>query len=111
LWVIVYDPDTNALAPATVNGTIDMSGNDGIGQPFWHCGGGAGGTILIEASTIDGTGTLRANGGDGLGGGDGGGGIISLIENQTAYNGILSVSSISGSPGIITFTAPPASGY
>jgi hypothetical protein len=119
LWVVVYDPISDVLGPATIDGTIDMSGGYSCGGSFYHNGAGAGGTILLEASEIDGTGLLRADGGQATsnGGGGGGGGIISLIENDTSFLGTISVaggaggSGFDGSPGIVTFTAAPASGY
>jgi hypothetical protein len=135
IWIIVYNPTTNKVAPAVINGTIDMDGLYGCGS----CGcayepgaGGAGGSILIEASTITGTGLLTANGG-GWGSssimaiGNSGGGIISLIENLTSFSGTTSVLETSpsqssppqtdygvssnGANGSVTFTAAPASGY
>jgi hypothetical protein len=132
LMVVVYDPVGNKVTgPATVNGTIDMSGQAGCGScgpEFEGSGGGAGGTILIEAGGITGTGLLQANGGSGQGdsGAGGGGGIISLIEGSTSFPGTLSVAggkgsanntngcvppSEDGSSGSVTFTAPPGNGY
>ena len=113
LKVVVLDPVANALVPATVDGTIDMSGFIGFGQPYHHAGGGAGGTILIEASRINGSGTLRAEGGNAyIASAGGGGGIISLIENRTAFDGTLSViGGDSGYPGIVNFSPSPATGY
>jgi hypothetical protein len=135
LTVIVYDPINNTLAgPATVNGTIDMSGSPGVSYNNGaDCGGGAGGAFCLEASSIVGTGLIQANGGSYLGnvgasgGGGGGGGIISLIENSTSFPGTLLVNggiggnvngttgctppNTNGKPGIITFTAAPANGY
>ena len=61
--VIVYDPVGSRVAPATVNGTIDMSGLGG-GVDYasdQYSGGGSGGTILLETSALSGTGVLRAN--------------------------------------------------
>ena len=128
LHVVVFNPSTNSLGAATVNGTIDMSGNMGCqacGPEAESGGGGAGGTIWLEASTLSGTGLLQANGGgDNYGnwGGGGGGGIISLITNSTSFPGTTSVVSLGGEgegfstcgfggQGSVTFTAPPASGY
>jgi hypothetical protein len=131
LELIVYNPSGDTLLPATINGTIDMSGSEGCGlcgQDQESGGGGAGGTILIEASAINGTGVLTANGGQAgsTSGAGGGGGILSLIENLTTFGGNLSVAAgISRSndtngcippsniafPGKVTFTTAPASGY
>jgi hypothetical protein len=118
LEVVVYNPGSNTLQPATLNGTIDMSGSNLVGTDISNApgGAGAGGTILIEASTIGGTGTLAANAIVSLGiieyctsCGGGGGGIISLIENDSTFPGTLSVTG--ANPGIVTFTAAPTSGY
>jgi len=112
LKIVVLNGSTNVLASATVNGTIDMSGYMGMGQSFHHAGGGAGGTVLIEADSVLGTGVLRANGGNGGPGAGGGGGIISLIENLSTFGGSISVmGGNSGNPGIVTFTPSPVSGY
>ena len=116
LKVVVYDPVTNQVAPATVNGTIDVSGNPGwndLDYNYDYSGGGAGGTILIEASNLGGTGVLRADGGNATWSGGGGGGIISLIENSTSFPGTISAvgGSPGGSAGSATFTTPPLTGY
>jgi hypothetical protein len=117
LKIVCFSTISNSLEPVTINGMIDMSGDAGRGSAYHHSGGGAGGTILLEASEVDGSGLLSATGGSSstYGGGSGGGGIISLIENLTAFGGSLSVSGGStygnGSPGIITFSTPPSSGY
>lgn len=75
----------------TVNGTIDLdaSATTSLGNP----GGGAGGSMCHFGGTVNGTGTITANGSDGYnGGGGGGGGRIKLectvscddtIENTT----------------------------
>jgi hypothetical protein len=129
LQIVVYNPTANILSgPATINGTIDMSGLQGGCPVDGAQGGGAGGTILIEANIISGNGFLTANGAQSAGGsgGGGGGGIISLIENETSFPGTISVAggdgegnhtsgcippSNLGSNGIVTFTAAPSSGY
>jgi hypothetical protein len=132
IWIVVYNPTTNKVAPAVINGTIDMDGIPGCGS----CGcalepgaGGAGGSILIEASTITGTGLLTANGVGTSSStsimaiGNSSGGIISLIENLTSFSGATSVLESSTSfytgygvssnsaNGSVTFTAAPPSGY
>jgi hypothetical protein len=119
LKLVVYDPVATHVAPATINGTIDMSGNPGGNDAYEDAnGGGSGGAILIEASSISGTGLIQANGGTGVwGGGGGGGGIISLITNST-FSGSLSASAgkDNATPGgaqggPVNYTSPPASGY
>jgi hypothetical protein len=121
LKLVVYDPVGGTLAPSTVNGTIDMSGGEGNAMAGHTAGGGAGGAILIESSSVDGTGALLADGARGAswgtGGGGGGGGIISLIENLTTFAGTASVAPGGAGdptppqPGIVTFTAAPVTGY
>ncbi len=114
LQVVVYNPTTNNLQPATINGTIDMSGSNTIvfGMDMEPGGAGAGGTILVEASTTTGSGTLMANGGNG-GGAGGGGGIISMICDTTSFTGTTSVNGGANNAqnGIVSKTAPPSSGY
>jgi hypothetical protein len=79
---------------ATINGTITMNGLSS------NNGGGAGGTIFIQADSILGTGNLLANGGDGgsvasNGGFGGGHGGYSTCAATTASGG--------GGGGIILF--------
>jgi len=111
--IVVVDFSTQRLAPATINGTIDMNGGDGFGAYYSHCGGGAGGAILIEASTLSGTGTLQANGGaaGGCGPGHGGGGIISLITDASAFSGNFAEQGMFTDAAVVTITTPPTSGY
>jgi hypothetical protein len=133
IWIIVYNPNSNTVQPTIINGTIDMDGFVGCNAcgPSGESGaGGSGGAILVEASTITGSGLLTANGiGNGGNGGafyigDAGGGIISLIENLTSFSGTTSALegtipgvatgcsvSNNGTNGSVTFTAAPASGY
>lgn len=84
LKIVVYDPGGDHLAPATINGTMDMGGSSGCGVLFYHDGGGAGGTLLIEASTLSGNGRISADGGggDNSGGGSGGGGGGELFPSS-----------------------------
>jgi hypothetical protein len=110
LQVVVYNSTSDSLQSATINGTIDMGGNGGGLVGSDTSGGGAGGTILVEASMMTGNGTLTATGGTSLG--SGGGGIIFLISDTTAFSGTISVStSGSAQPGIISKTTPPVNGY
>jgi hypothetical protein len=131
LNLVIYNPVTNKLAPATINGTIDMSGSPGCNMcgPQMESGsGGAGGTILIEAINISGSGLLQANGGTVYlnAGAGGGGGIISLIENLSSFQGTISAAggmgsingttgctppSSNGSTGSVTFTTGPGNGF
>jgi len=70
----------------TVTGTISSNGQTG------DCGEGAGGSIWINAGTLAGSGTIRANGGGtaSYGGGAGGGGKISLTYTTRTHNGTVS---------------------
>ena len=70
----------------TVNGSIIADGEaGGLGGdgPRWGSGGGGGGSVWIQCSTLDGTGLVRANGGNGghiewFSGGGGGGGRLAI---------------------------------
>jgi cysteine-rich repeat protein len=68
-----------AAQALTVHGLLTADGGAG------NYGGGAGGTIRIEAARLTGTGTIRANGGAGhySYGGAGGGGRIAIIGYET----------------------------
>jgi hypothetical protein len=117
--LVVYNPVANQVGPATINGVIDMSGLSGASDTEDDPnGGGAGGTILIEASSISGTGLLQANGGSGIWcGGGGGGGIISLVTNSAFSGGLNALGGGGGGcwpsaqGGPVTYTTPPANGY
>jgi hypothetical protein len=118
LKLVVLDPVSDHLQAATLNGVIDMSGWNGCGQDAaGGDAGGAGGTILIEAASVQGNGFLKAAGGrDGQNSGSGGGGgIISLIEGTASFLGTTSVAgglgSQNGNAGSVTITAAPSSGY
>jgi hypothetical protein len=64
--------DTGAL---TVHGSIRANGESSASSSSSAGGGGGGGSIWISASTLSGSGSLEANGGDGCIGGGGGGAI------------------------------------
>jgi len=92
-----------ASGAATLNGVIDVDGsasnNCSTTPPLSPSGAGSGGTIYIGANSIQGTGSLTAQGGTGLpdtGGannaGGGGGGIISLgAHTANNFTGTYSV--------------------
>ncbi len=107
--------------PATLNGIIFASGGAGtvsncVGAAM-ATGGASGGTIFIQADTIEGNGALLADGGAGGAGstynsGGGGGGII-LLSTHTANNftgtnsvqgGIASSPAQAGQPGAFNNT-------
>lgn len=87
-----------AQARITVDGTISARGGSGsTGRS-----GGAGGTIRLTASLIEGTGSLLAYGGNGqsslyLDPGAGGGGRISLIASSSTYSGSMNAGGGTGS--------------
>jgi len=112
--IVVLDPTDSYLAPATINGIINMEGGFGHSACYDHKGGGGGGAILFEASEVVGSGGLYADGGSaGLcGGGHGGGGIISIIADTTAFTGTTDdPDQYYAKPPVLTITAPPTSGY
>ncbi|MFA6006314.1 MAG: peptidoglycan-binding domain-containing protein [Candidatus Paceibacterota bacterium] len=67
---------------ATIGGTISANGSNAVGGQFSQTGGGgAGGSILINTGTLNGAGTITANGGVGSSNnssGGGGGGRIAI---------------------------------
>ncbi len=93
-----------------VNGQLKSNGANGVNP---HSGGGAGGSILLSAQAISGSGTISANGGGGepQDGGGGGGGQIALYSiNSNTFSGILSAAggtrAASGGAGTI-YSANP----
>lgn len=73
----------------TVAGTVTVNGSvlcDGGGSVY-PCGGGSGGSVLIDATTLAGAGLIRANGGATDAGGGGGGGRIALVYNSISFSG------------------------
>lgn len=70
-----------------IDGSIKIDGKSGAVGSFY--GGASGGSLLIEAGTISGTGLIEANGGDGgrVGGGGGSGGRIAIHSKQNSYTG------------------------
>lgn len=81
----------------TVNGRITMNGEDGLSTE--ETGGGAGGSIWLNAWNIDGSGIITAEGGSAgfpLAGGGGGGYISVWYEGHNTYTGSYSVEGMSG---------------
>jgi hypothetical protein len=83
----------------TVDGLIDVKApTNGVGL-YYDYSGGAGGSIWIQAGTLAGAGTIRADGGDCLGNfnhGGGGGGRIALYRTTDAFDG--KVTAYGGAP-------------
>eukprot|EP00466_Bigelowiella_natans_P014400 jgi/Bigna1/126743/aug1.3_g1451 len=99
-----------------LRGLLDASGSGGgttpvISIPGLRCGGGAGGTVLLEANQIFGDGTVIACGGKGLNGGGGGGGGVLQIDaakfdddlNFDTHGGSSPPCSINGGSGVLFF--------
>ncbi|MDX6769058.1 MAG: fibronectin type III domain-containing protein [Elusimicrobiota bacterium] len=95
-----------------VDGLISADGQTGEENGFWNdrAGGGSGGSILITARQLEGSGTIRANGGNSsprssFNGGGGGGGRIALYYTTLVGTQTLTVGGgrggQDGSPGTI----------
>ncbi|KAK3724602.1 hypothetical protein QZH41_005193 [Actinostola sp. cb2023] len=78
---------TNKLS---LDGSIESDGASGLDGS--SVGGGSGGSVLIETNDVDGSGTIRANGGRGGSGGGGGGsgGRIAIYYKRFEYQGTIS---------------------
>lgn len=96
---------TAPLSVVSVFGTISMNG--AAGSTTGTCGGGgAGGSVAVNASIVMGSGAITAKGGQGGSasctsfGGAGGGGRIAIVAPTMTFNGTLSAcgaASLSGS--------------
>lgn len=78
----------NATGTLTLNGDITMNGVTASSST--HSGGGSGGSILLIADILSGTGNLTANGGNGadsVGGGGGGGRIAVYHSTSSTWSG------------------------
>lgn len=79
----------------TIDGTISANGLAGVPETYYGSGGGGGGggTININAATVAGAGTLRADGGatTGSGGASGGGGRVALSYGTKTSSPVASV--------------------
>ncbi|MGA3266010.1 MAG: hypothetical protein ABSE16_04220 [Verrucomicrobiota bacterium] len=89
----------SVVGALTVNGEISANGN-----PGWQddSGGGSGGSVWIDASSLAGAGGISATGGNGvlLGGGGGGGGRIAIYTLTNNFSGATNVNGGTGaSPG------------
>ena len=79
-----------------LNGIISANGQDG----GTDVGGGAGGSILVQAGTLTGAGIFQSNGGAGAGscGGGGGGRVALHCVDSSGFSG-LEQSTVRGGPG------------
>jgi hypothetical protein len=89
------------IGQLTIGGKLEVDGSilaDGLRATNSHAGGGAGGTLLISASTISGAGTISANGGNGEtpDGGGGGGGRVAIYFETDNFSGQISTFGGSG---------------
>jgi hypothetical protein len=97
----------NNNSSLTVNGRLSANGTDGQ----FSAGGGAGGSLIINAPKIIGSGIISANGGAGsVGAGGGGGGRIAINSVSNNFSGQLSAtggngSAAAGGAGTIYFSA------
>jgi hypothetical protein len=75
-----------------VDGTLTIDGgivaNGAGGTSTTNAGGGSGGSVLIDADRIDGTGQIQASGGSAANDGAGGGGRIAVEYREQNFSGI-----------------------
>jgi hypothetical protein len=96
LHMVVAELNPGATAGMlTIDGTINADGETVYGACD-NCGGGAGGSVWIQTETLNGGGTVSANGGRGAdggiagqGGGGSGGRISVEYEDMTLFSGII----------------------
>ncbi len=95
----------NLTGTLTINGNISSSGENG-NIVAYGAGGGSGGSVYVIADIIEGTGTIRANGGaggndaDGLfDGGGGAGGRIALYASNFSFSGTIEAKGNTGNDG------------
>lgn len=70
----------------TLNGNIDVSGNDGFASGSARGGGGSGGSVFIRSDTITGSASILSEGGNGLQySGGGAGGRIAIYSDTTSF--------------------------
>jgi PKD repeat protein len=90
----------------SIDGTVNMNGENGITA---RSGGGAGGSVWVEAFKIDGTGFISADGGNAsyIYAGGGGGGYITLnYDKECTFSGTMSVQAYKGASEGITWVEP-----
>lgn len=87
-----------------VGGTLTVVGAiraDGASAAINNQGGGAGGTVYLKATKLQGTGAISANGGGGewVDGGGGAGGRLALLFTNNEFAGSLSAAGAGGAGG------------
>ena len=84
----------NISGTLVIDGSVTANGGNGGGG---ISGGGSGGSIYITAENLQGSGTIRANGGDtGYQSGGGGGGRIAIYFRNSSFSG---TSTVTGGTG------------
>jgi hypothetical protein len=87
----------NALDAVIVNGTMRANGGESAGSA---AGDGSGGSVLIKASKLAGTGSITANGGGNGNGTGGGGGRIAIycdyVDPVSNFNGLRTATAFGG---------------
>ncbi|KAA0165671.1 hypothetical protein FNF27_07587 [Cafeteria roenbergensis] len=105
--------NATATSELDVNGTVSVNGVNGIGSTGYNyqaSGGGSGGSLLVVASRLSGTGMLSANGGAGARGyssyhsAPGSGGRVAIHATSLAWHG--QALACQGSPFASYYAAP-----
>jgi hypothetical protein len=97
--------DGGGVVRLIVGGTLTVDGRvsaNALGTPPDNAGGGSGGSILLNARTLAGSGEIRADGGPGewIDGGGGGGGRIAIYRTTRTFTGTISAAGGGGArPG------------
>ncbi len=103
----------NASNTVTINGGIIADGTVGTNLSY-DSGGGSGGSVNIFASTITGSGSITANGGNGAtsnAGGGSGGRIALHYSSQNLFVGVTSVNYGSWGSGTVPYGTFYSGGY
>jgi len=86
---------------ARIDGTVSANGGDASLLYNYCGGGGSGGSVLVDARVLRGSGSIEANGGSTHStGGGGGGGRIVLLRTQSSFVGqVTAIGGEADSPG------------
>lgn len=87
----------------TIDGSIDQSAATVVANASNNGGGGGGGTIYLIATTVSGSGTIKADGSNGYGySGGGGGGRIAIYADTSGFNtdNITAAKGVKGGSGL-----------